>query len=59
MRRQGRKKLIAQTGAVAPGTETAGMNSVLSAAAMTYVAAFISSLAYFLFYVLRMLGDRR
>lgn len=53
------KKLIAQTGAVAPGTETAGMNSVLSAAAMTYVAAFISSLAYFLFYVLRMLGDRR
>ena len=53
------KKLIAQTGAVAPGAETDGMNKVLSAAAMTYVAAFISSLVYFLVYLLRMLGDRR
>ena len=53
------KRLIAQTGAVAPGGETDGMNKVLSAAAMTYVAAFISSLTYFLVYLLRMLEDRR
>jgi uncharacterized protein len=53
------KRLIAQTGAVAPGAETDGMNKVLSAAAMTYVAAFISSLTYFLVYLLRMLEDRR
>jgi Zn-dependent membrane protease YugP len=52
-------RLIAQTGAVAPGAETDGMNKVLGAAAMTYVAAFISSLTYFLVYLLRMLEDRR
>ena len=35
------------------------MSSVLSAAALTYVAAFISSLAYFLFYLLRMVAGSR
>jgi uncharacterized protein len=53
------KKILASTGAVAPGPEYNAMSSVLSAAALTYVAAFISSLAYFLFYLLRLLGGSR
>lgn len=53
------KRVLAETGALAPGEETAGMSRVLDAAALTYVAAFISSLAYFLFYLLRLMGDRR
>lgn len=53
------KRILADTGALAPGPETDGMNRVLNAAAMTYVAAFITSLVYFLWYVMRMLGDRR
>lgn len=53
------KKILASTGAVAPGAEFNAMSSVLSAAALTYVAAFISSLAYFLFYLLRMMGSSR
>ena len=53
------KRILAETGALAPGAETDGMNRVLNAAAMTYVAAFITSLVYFLFYLMRMLGDRR
>jgi hypothetical protein len=53
------KRILAQTGAVAQGAEYNAMSSVLSAAALTYVAAFISSLAFFLFYLLRMfLGSR-
>jgi Zn-dependent membrane protease YugP len=35
------------------------MSSVLSAAALTYVAAFISSLGYFLYFLLRMVGGSR
>lgn len=53
------KRILAETGALAPGAETDGMNRVLNAAAMTYVAAFITSLVYFLFYLMRMMGDRR
>lgn len=53
------KRILAETGALAPGAETDGMNRVLNAAAMTYVAAFITSLVYFLWYLLRALGDRR
>ena len=53
------KKILASTGAVAPGPEFNAMSSVLSAAALTYVAAFISSLAYFLFYLLRMVAGSR
>jgi uncharacterized protein len=48
------KRVLASTGAVAPGAEFGAMSKVLDAAALTYVAAFISSLAYFLFYLLRM-----
>ena len=53
------KRILAETGALAPGAETDGMNRVLNAAAMTYVAAFITSLVYFLWYLLRAMGDRR
>jgi uncharacterized protein len=52
------KKILANLGAVAPGAETAGMNRVLNMAALTYVAAFISSLAYFLYYLLRAQSNR-
>jgi len=52
------KAIVAQMGAVAPGEETRGMNSVLNAAALTYVAAFISTLAYFLYYLWRMQSNR-
>jgi len=52
------KAVVAHMGAVAPGAETRGMNSVLNAAALTYVAAFISTLAYFLYYLWRMQTSR-
>jgi Zn-dependent membrane protease YugP len=53
------KRIIPQLGAVAPGAEIAGMNRVLNAAALTYVAAFVSSLAYFLYYLIRLQGNSR
>lgn len=53
------KKILASTGAVAPGPEFNAMSSVLSAAALTYVAAFISSLGWFLYYMMRMAGGSR
>lgn len=52
------KRILASTGAVAPGAETAAMSKVLDAAALTYVAAFISALGTFLYYVMAMLGGR-
>ncbi|WP_395746988.1 zinc metallopeptidase [Prosthecobacter sp.] len=53
------KRVLASTGAVAPGEETAAMSKVLDAAALTYVAAFISALATFLYYIMLLLGGRR
>ena len=44
---------------MAPGQETVAMSKVLDAAALTYVAAFISALATFLYYILQMMGSRR
>jgi len=52
------RRLVADMGLVAPGEETVGMNKVLNAAALTYVAAFIGALAQFLYYAMHML-DRR
>ena len=52
------KRLVAEMGLVAPGEQTSGMNKVLDAAALTYVAAFISSLLYFAYYLL-MATNRR
>ncbi|MCB1275586.1 zinc metallopeptidase [Prosthecobacter sp.] len=53
------KRILAQTGAVAPGAETAAMSKVLDAAALTYVAAFISALGTFLYYIMHMVGGQR
>jgi|UniRef100_UPI0037830883 Zn-dependent membrane protease YugP len=53
------KRILASTGAISPGAETAAMSKVLDAAALTYVAAFISALATFLYYVMHMLGGQR
>lgn len=52
------KKVLASTGAVSMGQEYNAMSKVLDAAALTYVAAFISSLGYFLYYVMQMMGAR-
>jgi Zn-dependent membrane protease YugP len=52
------KRILAHTGAIAPGEETTAMSKVLDAAALTYVAAFISALGTFLYYVMHMLGGR-
>lgn len=52
------KRILAHTGAVREGTETVSMNKVLDAAAFTYVAAFISTLSWFLYHLLPLLGGR-
>lgn len=53
------KRLLTSTGAVTPGNEFNAMSKVLDAAALTYVAAFVSTLAYFLYYLMRMGGLSR
>lgn len=44
---------------IAPGNETKAVDSVLRAAAWTYVAAFITSLLYLLWHLLPLLAGRR
>lgn len=46
------KAILTKTGMIQAGAEQQGMNRVLDAAAWTYVAAFISSFAWFLYYIL-------
>jgi Zn-dependent membrane protease YugP len=53
------KAILAETGAVGPGEEYRGMEKVLDAAALTYVAAFLSALASFLHYLLPLLVGGR
>lgn len=53
------KQVLLRLGFVAPGLEFDGVNKVLNAAAWTYVAAFLTSLAYFLWFLLPLLGGRR
>ena len=53
------KAILAETGMIRAGEEEKGMSAVLDAAAWTYVAAFITSLAYFLYYLLPLLGGNR
>jgi len=54
------KAVLANFGFIAPGEEALGVKKVLDAAAWTYVAAFITSLAYFLWHLLPLLlGQRR
>lgn len=54
------KAVLANFGFIAPGDEATGVKKVLEAAAWTYVAAFITSLAYFLWHLLPLLlgGNR-
>ena len=54
------KMQLAETGFLRDGTEMNGVAKVLNAAALTYVAAFVTSLVYFLWYLLPLLtGQRR
>jgi uncharacterized protein len=52
------KLVLGQMGFIRPGPESAAVNSVLNAAGWTYVAAFISSLLYFLWYLLPFITGR-
>ncbi len=54
------KEILAGMGFVGTETEMAGVRKTLDAAGWTYVAAFITSFAYFLYYLLPLLlGGRR
>ncbi|MFH0793066.1 MAG: zinc metallopeptidase [bacterium] len=55
------KKVLASTGIISGSAEAGGVAAVLNAAAMTYVAATISTAATLLYYLLRsgLLGGRR
>ena len=53
------KAVLADFGFIAPGEEAIGVKRVLDAAAWTYVAAFITSLAYFLWHLLPLLAGNR
>ena len=50
------KAVLADFGFISPGEEATGVKRVLDAAAWTYVAAFITSLAYFLWHVIPLLA---
>ena len=50
------KAVLADFNFIAPGEEAAGVKRVLDAAAWTYVAAFITSLTYFLWHLLPLLS---
>jgi Zn-dependent membrane protease YugP len=53
------KLVLTQTGLIRTVEEESAVEKVLHAAAWTYVAAFITSLAYFLLHLLPLLGGRR
>ena len=53
------KLVLTQMGFVQGGQERTAVNQVLNAAAWTYVAAFISSLVYFLWHLLPLLTGRQ
>lgn len=46
------KVILGQMGMISPGDEAAGVNRVLNAAALTYVATFVASLAQFIYFFL-------
>lgn len=52
------RRAVADMNLVAPGEETSGMNKVLNAAALTYVAAFIGAFAQFLYYAMQLMNRR-
>ena len=53
------KEVLADFAFIAPGGEATAVKRVLDAAAWTYVAAFITSLAYFLWHLLPLLSGGR
>ncbi|MCB1065257.1 MAG: zinc metallopeptidase [Verrucomicrobiae bacterium] len=53
------KVILGRTGMIAAGEEATGVEKVLNAAAFTYVAAFVSSLGWFLYYLLPLIGASR
>jgi len=52
------KAILQQMGLVRAGEEANGVNTVLNAAALTYVAAFVTVLSTLLYYVLILTGNR-
>lgn len=52
------KALLGRSGMIRAGEEERGVNEVLDAAGLTYVAAFVTSLAYLLYYLLPLLTGR-
>ena len=52
------KIILQQMGIIRPGDEAAGVNQVLDAAALTYVAAFVASLGTLLYFLFIVLGNR-
>lgn len=53
------KAVLLEMGMISRGAEAEGVNKVLNAAAWTYVAAFLTSVAYFLWFLLPLLGGQR
>ena len=53
------KVVLQQLGIIRPGAEAAAVNSTLNAAGLTYVAAFVTSLLQFLYYLMLLSGNRR
>ena len=53
------KAVLGRLNLIAPGNEAAAVSQVLNAAAWTYVAAFITSLLYFLWHLLPLLSGRQ
>jgi Zn-dependent membrane protease YugP len=53
------KQLLRSMNMIAPGVEAVAVDKVLNAAAWTYVAAFVTSLAYFLVHLLPLLAGGR
>jgi Zn-dependent membrane protease YugP len=52
------KRVLGQLGMIQPGVEAVAVNRVLNAAAWTYVAAFVTSLVYFLWHLLPLVTGR-
>ncbi len=53
------KVVLGRMNLIAPGSEAVAVSQVLNAAAWTYVAAFITSLLYFLWHLLPLLAGRQ
>ena len=52
------KAVLQQLCMIRPGEEAAGVNKVLDAAALTYVAAFVASLGTLVYYLMMLTGNR-